>query len=98
MPTTKKSHVIGVKVANLSDKEYVKVINFTSGGSITGQVSSGECLLNPADSDLTWNEGDTIVVESNGRRLESASTTISKGGAKVTLTLTANDDSPQINL
>ena len=98
MPTTKKSISIGVTCTNLSTNEYVKITNLTSGGTIRAKVVSGEAIGNPANSDLTWNDGDVISVESQGRYVASSSSTISKGGARVTLTLSAADDSPAVSL
>ena len=90
MPTTQKSNVIGIQASGaLSEGEYVIVKNLTSGGKITDKANSnGEVLINPGDSGLTWNNGDTLSVEVQGRLLGSTSTTISKGGAKVTVTAT----------
>ena len=83
---------------DLSDGEYVKVTNLTSGGTIRVQAKGGEAVVNPATSKLVWSTGDTLSIETQGRYVESASTTISKGGAKVTLSLGTADDSPAVNL
>ena len=98
MPTTKTSFTIGIKAPNLSDGEWIKVTNLDSGGTIRGQVKSKECILNPANSDLTWKEGDALSIETNGRILESANVTLTKGGAKKSFTSSTADDSPAVNL
>ncbi len=98
MPTTKQSIPIGIKAPSLNDGEWVKVTNLKSGGTLRGQIKSGECILNPANSNLTWNDKDTLSVESNGRILESSAATISKGGAQIKFTSSTADDSPAVNL
>ena len=102
MPTPVKPGIIGVRAAtlsNLNDGEYVKVTNYTSGGTISGAVKGGAVYLDPRDSNLTWNVDDTIIAEINGRVLKSASTTIKKEGTQITLTVgSTDDDSPQVNL
>jgi len=99
MPTTLKPYVIGIKNTNLSAGEYVKVTNFTSGGTLRGKVnSSGEVVLNPENSGLTWVDGDSIIVESTGRIVFSATATLGSGGAKITSTASTADDSPAVSL
>ena len=99
MPTTQKSIVIGIKNANFNKGEYVKVTNYTAGGTIKAQVSSsGEVAINSANSDLTWSNGDSIMVESNGRIVFAAAKTIAAGGAKITETGSTADDSPAVSL
>ena len=99
MPTTLSKSIIAVKCTTLSDGEYVKVTNLSADVAVQKViVKSGEAVLNIAN--LTgWSEGDTISAESQGRRVESSSTTISaKGGTQITLALGSNDDSPAVSL
>ena len=99
MPTTPSSIVIAVKSSTTAyDGEYVKVTNLTSGGTITGQFKDSECILNPANSNLTWSNGDLLNIEVKGRLIGSTQTRISKGGVDVTVTTSADTNSPAINL
>ena len=98
MPTPPTISLISVKCANLSDGEYVKIVNLSATAvSQRIKVKSGEAILNIAN--LTgWSVGDTISVETQGRIVESSSTTITAGGVKVTLSATSADDMPAVNL
>ena len=99
MPTTYTPFTISVKNGNLSVNDYIKVTNYTSGGTITGKCkSNGECVLNPANSELNWSNGDEIMIESNGRYVFSKKTKLAQGGAKVTDTTGSADDNVQVNL
>lgn len=100
MPTTKKSFGIGVKSSASTNKgEKCKVTNFTSGGTITGEfTASNECVMNPADSNLTWSNGDTLMVEVSGRLLGSKQVTLTKGGINAEVTTAADTSSPAISL
>ncbi len=98
MVTTQQSIPIVVKCTNMSDGEDIKVTNLTEGGTIRGQVKSAECILNPQNSNLSWNNGAVISIESNGRILQSKSVTITKGGARTTLDSSSADDSPAVSL
>ena len=99
MPTQKKPAIITIKVTNGNEGEYVKVTNFTSGGTIRGKLNSNkEVILEPSESNLTWNENDSISVEMYGRITNSSLKTISKGGASVTLTASADTTTPMVNL
>ncbi len=99
MPDTKKSIPIGVKASNaLSAGEWDKVTNLTSRGTHRDQAkSSGETVLNPTNSDLTWDNGDVLSIEINGKYIGSKSVTITKGGVNTTVTTTA-DAGPTVSL
>ena len=99
MPTPSVKNLIGVKCTNLSDGEYVKITNLSADVAIQRVVvKSGEAVLNIAN--LTgWSVGDTISVESQGRIVESSSTTIAaKGGTEVTLSASTAATLPAVNL
>ena len=100
MATTYTPFIISIVCANLSDGEWVKVTNFTNGGTLRGRVKSGECILNPANEKFSWANGDIIQVETQGRISDSTTTTLSKGGAKVELeeSLDDTDSFPAISL
>ena len=100
MPTPDKPITIGVKNTNLSTGEYIKVTNFTSGGVMKKAVnSSGEAKFTPSDEGLTWNQGDTILIESQGRIPFSQAATITKGGYTTTSSAsTADTSSPSVSL
>ena len=100
MPTPKTPIVIGIKNTNLSEGEYVKVTNYTSGGTIKIAVnSSGEAKVTPANEGLTWNSGDVIVIEGQGRIPFRSQKTLSDGGVTVTSSSsTANTSSPSVSL
>lgn len=100
MPTPTTKFTIAVKNTNLSAGEYIKVTNHTSGGTIRQKIKTGgECILNPQDENLSWSDGDTISIESQGRIVFSTSTTISKGGAKYTNNAAGTaDDMPAVSL
>lgn len=91
---------IKVKNTNLSAGEYIKVTNFTSGGTIRGQVdSSGELILDPSNSDLTWANGDKIQVESLGRIPFVSYGTISKRSYTATSSAsTADTSTPAVDM
>lgn len=99
MPTTYQSFTISVKNGKLGAGDYIKVTNFTSGGTITAKCNAtGEAILNPADSNLSWSNGDDIMIESNGRVVFNKQTKILKGGATVSDTTSSADDNVQVNL
>jgi len=99
MPTPAVKNLIAVKCANLSDGEYVKIVNLSANvASQRVQVKSGEAILNIANL-TSWVEGNTISIEINGRIAESSSTTISTvGGTKVTLSSSTAASDPAVNL
>lgn len=100
MPTVPSPFSIKVKNTNLSAGEYVKVTNFTSGGSLRGKInSSGEIQFNPSDEGLTWSNNDIVQIESLGRIPFVSYTTISKNSARVTSTSsTADTSTPAVDL
>ena len=101
MPAPKHPIVIGVKSStSISEGEFIKVTNLTSGGTLRGPVdSSGEVLLTPPpDFGFTWANGDKVSVEVNGRLIGSGVTTIAKGGANFEVTTAADASSPAVDL
>ncbi len=99
MPTVQKPVAIAVKNNNLNTGEYIKITNLTSGNTIRIQVDSNkEAVVNPSDLGYTWNEGDSLSIESNGRIVFNSASTISKGGVKLTDTTSSADDSPAVSL
>ena len=92
MPTPVLPISIKVKNTNLSAGEYVKVTNFTSGGTVRGKVSSnGEVSFEPNDLGHTWSNSDVIQIESLGRIPFVSYTTISKNASKTTSTASTSD-------
>ena len=98
MPTPVKPIIIGIKNTNLEDGEYVKVTNLTAGGTLREKIKSNEAVLNPSNSNLTWSNGDSLLIESNGRIPFSSTATITKGGARVTSTANTVDAGPTVSL
>lgn len=102
MPQPKHAITIGVKssTGTFNTGEYVKVTNFTSGGTLRGTVDSNkEAILTvPLDFDYAWANGDVCSVEINGRLLGSAQATINKGGIAITVTTSADADQPAVDL
>ncbi|KKN24752.1 hypothetical protein LCGC14_0891780 [marine sediment metagenome] len=99
MPTPPTLNLISVKCANLSDGEYVKITNLSANAtSQLVKVASGEAVLNIAN--LTgWSTGNTISIETQGRIVESSSTTISTtGGTKVTLSSSTAASDPAVDM
>lgn len=97
MPTPITKYTIGVKSStSVNVGERCKVTNLTSGGTITGEFKSGnECLLYPTTE---WSEGDSLIAEVSGRLKGSKTATLSKGGAKITVTTAADTTSPAVDL
>ena len=61
---------IGVQASGtLSEGEFIKVTNLTSGGTLRGQADeNGEVIITTEpDFTNTWANGDIVSVESNGR-------------------------------
>ena len=97
MPTPPK--LIAFKVTNGSVKEWVKATNITSGGTIRGQLdSSGQCSLNPAKSNLTWNEGDKIHGSISGRINQNSEQIIKGGGCLFQFTNSATTTIASISI
>jgi len=97
MPTPTTKFTIGIKSStSINVGERCKVTNLTSGGNIIGEFGSGnECVLHPATE---WKEGDSLIAEISGRLKGSETGTISKGGAKITVTTAADTTSPAVSL
>lgn len=98
MPTLKKPVAIHVKVTNGTQNQYIKVTNFTSGGTATGQLNASKEVVVKAPSGYTWSEGDTIQIEVQGEIVQGSKTEISKGGASVTLGNSANSLTAAVNM
>jgi hypothetical protein len=100
MPTPTAPISIKVKNTNLSEGEYVKITNFTSGGTLRGRVnSSGEITLDPNASSLTWADGDKVQAESTGRIPFVSYGTISKSSFKAVSTAsTADTSTPAVDM
>lgn len=101
MPTPIKPVSIAVKVTNGNEGEWIKVTNFTSGGTIRAQLNSkSEAVVNSAESNLTWKVDDIIQVEVHGslnetKRAVLATTSSSR---KFTLSGSADANTPGISM
>ena len=102
MADPKHTITVGVQSDStaLSEGEFAKVTNLTSGGTLRGAAdSTGEVILNiPPDFEFTWKNGDVCSVEISGRLLKSQSATITRGGIKVKLGASADTSSPAVDL
>jgi len=92
MPT--KPHVIGIKGSSASVVgDTVRVILYTGDtarGTATAVLDSNkEAVVSLANISTSYSDGDTVVVSESGGALGGNSTTVSGGGAQVTITATA---------
>ena len=93
-------YTIGVKSSTTTNSsgDRCKVTNFTAKNTITGEFNSkGECILNPANSNLEWNIGDILMIEVSGTNVGSQQITLTKGGIHTTVS-TAAEDAIAVNL
>jgi len=98
MPTFKRPKAIHVKVTSGTGGQYVKVTNFTSGGTFTGVLnSSKEVVITPTTA-YTWSDGDVIQIEMIGKIQQTSRTTISGGGKSVTLGNAADTTTSAVSL
>ena len=102
MPQTRYTKfLISVKSdTSINVGETCKVINLSRDSVIlTGEFKTGnECVLNPANSNVEWVSGDKLMIEISGRLLGSKEVTLVSGGIKATIAVTADTNSPAIDL
>ena len=96
MPAPKTPISIGFK--GLEANASVKCTNFTTSETIHGVAKEGNVVLDPANSGFTWNEGDSVQLESNGIIVAVLNTTISKRKAELETTTTADTSTPAVSL
>ena len=99
MAAPKHGLTIGIKSStSISAGEFVKITNFTKGGTLRATAdSTGETIF-AIPSDLDWENGDICSVEISGRLLGSKTVTIAKGGIATTVTTSADSDQPAVDL
>ena len=101
MAAPKQAITIGIKSStSISEGEFVKVTNFTSGGTLRGTVdSNGEAILTISpDFNFTWKNNDVCSIEVSGRLIGSKTVSITKGGISTTVTTSADTASPAVDL
>lgn len=85
MPAPSKPKVIRVVVTSGSDGELVTIRNLTQNQKVTVAVQKAEIVYNPIEDGYSWANGDSLVVEMNGRINDVTTATISGGGVTATL-------------
>ena len=91
-PTRYTRYVIGVTGGTQKAGDRCKLTNLEGRGTVTKEFKAGtECVLNPGDSELEWQVGDKIMAHISGRLVGSKEFTLTKGGAKVTVTTGTED-------
>ncbi len=88
MPTPIHPLLIAIEAStgSLTDADYVKITNFTSGGTIRIKANAaGKAVANAANEGFTWSDKDVVSIELYGRLRGSLSATITKGGIKKTV-------------
>ena len=94
-----KKRIIGIKVPDASIGEYVKVSNLTAGGQFYGKIiNSDRSVVITQSDDFSWENGDDIQAEMNGRLKGFLKTKIQDGGANITLAASADTTTPGVEL